>query len=324
MAALGRRYGTRGADWLKERRAVSAPVDLVVRIYERDRSRFGSILGSALAFRLFLFMLSLTVFSVGLGQLLVHADLLDDEIADTVGVTGALAVEVDEALEGSQTGAWLLVLTGLGGTLWAGKNLASALVAVSSATWDLSGRPRGTIRVIARTIGLIVLLVVSTSLLAVVRRETGLAVATTSLAVVFIIYTSAWFVITLGLPRSTPDPAAVLPGAALVGTTLVLMQGATQLYLAPKLDAKSELMGGLGIAAVAMGWLFFASRVMVASLSVNAVVYEEYGSVSKLILEVPGLRQIPRRIPAVARYFDLQVEPEPEPDDGNSPTDGSS
>jgi len=35
---------------LTARRAVSGPVDVVVKIYERDRASFGSVLGSAVAF----------------------------------------------------------------------------------------------------------------------------------------------------------------------------------------------------------------------------------------------------------------------------------
>ena len=42
-------------------------------------------------------------------------------------------------------------------------------------------------------------------------------------------------------------------------------------------------------------------------LAVNAVVFEQIGSVSRFVFSVPGLRAIPARAPGLARYFDLDL-----------------
>jgi hypothetical protein len=48
-----------------------------------------------------------------------------------------------------------------------------------------------------------------------------------------------------------------------------------------------------------------------ASFILDAVLHERLGSVSKLFFDLPGLRVLPRRIPRLARFFDLEVDPEP-------------
>jgi len=295
------------ADWLAERRAISVPIDVSARIYERDRANFGSVLGSAVAFRLFLFMLSATVLGVGIGTSLIDLDLLDDQLGENVGLTGAVAVEVDQAFDGTQITAWVFIVSGLVGTLWTGRNLAKALSAASASAWQL-GRRVGTAtsRTVLAVIGLFAALLIVTAVLGSIRRSAGLAAATTSLVLVLVAYAVIWFAVTMTLPRGTSDPGAMLPGAALAGLVLMGMQGISQLYLVRQLETKSEVLGGLGIAAVGLGWLFFAGRTMVASLAVNAVIFEQVGSVSHLLVVLPGIRRIPRRFPSVARYFDLE------------------
>ena len=59
------------------------------------------------------------------------------------------------------------------------------------------------------------------------------------------------------LPRATTDPSALLPGARLVGLTLVGMQAVSQLYLPDRLSRASELYGAIGTTIVTLGWFFF-------------------------------------------------------------------
>ena len=297
----------RADDWITERRAISVPTDVSARIYERDRAYFGSVLGSAVAFRLFLFMVSATALGVGIGTSLVNLNLLDAGVSEHAGLTGAIAVEVDEAFDGTQVTAWLLITSGLVGTMWAGRNLATTLSAASASAWQL-GRQAGTsaTRTVLAVIGLFSALLVVSTVLGAIRRSAGPAVATTSLLVVFVAYALIWFAVTITLPRGTTDPGAMLPGAVLTGLALTIMQGISQLYLANQMDTKSQMLGGLAVVAVALGWLFFASRSMVASLAANAVIFEQLGSVSHLLVVLPGIRRIPRRFPSVARYFDLE------------------
>ena len=64
-------------------------LDVGLRIYQRDRESAGTVVGSALAFRLFLFFVPLLLFVVGL--LGFVADFVEDADAGDAGITGSLA-----------------------------------------------------------------------------------------------------------------------------------------------------------------------------------------------------------------------------------------
>src|SRR5262245_59815493 len=67
-------------------------IDLALRIYRRDREAAGSIAGSAVAFRLFLFFVPFMLFAVGLlGFVTSWVDA--DGVYEQTGVTGTLAVQ---------------------------------------------------------------------------------------------------------------------------------------------------------------------------------------------------------------------------------------
>jgi len=251
------------------------------------------VLGSAIAFRLFLFMFALTVLVVGLGALLLGQGWVGDGISDDLGLTGTLAVEVDEALRQGDSSGVLLVIGGLFTTAWAGRNLAITLTAASASAWRVP-RPAGLTspRTVGVVIGLVVVVTIVSTVLTVVKGTASVVLIATSVLAVLSAYSATWFALTLVLPRATRDPSSLLPGAVLVGVTFAALGWASQFYFLPRLQSGSEMLGGLGIAAVGLGWLFIASRVMVASLAVNAVIYEQSGSLLEGLLKLPGLRRL--------------------------------
>jgi uncharacterized BrkB/YihY/UPF0761 family membrane protein len=211
-------------------------VDVAVRIYERDRENFGSVLGSL-----------------------------------------------------------LLVAGGVIATAWAGRNLAITLTAASANAWRIP-RPGGMTspRAVGVVIALLSAVLVFAGVLRLIHDSPHLILVATSIVAIFVAYAAAWFALTLVLPRATRDPTSLLPGAALTGVTFAGLSWISQFYLVPRLDTGSELLGGLGLTAVALGWLFIASRIMVAGLVVNAVLYEQYGSLLDLLLSLPVLRRLRR------------------------------
>jgi uncharacterized BrkB/YihY/UPF0761 family membrane protein len=280
---------------LDQAREQSGPADVAVRIYERDRENFGSVMGSAVAFRLFLFLFSLVVLSVGAGALVLGRGWFGEGLGDDLGLAGSLATQVDEALSQDDSSGLLLVLSGLVATAWAGRNLAITLTAASATAWRIA-RPAGmtSVRAVSVVIGLISAAIVFATVLRVIEESANLIVITTSFLAIFVAYSAVWFALTLVLPRATRDPSSLLPGAALTGATLAGLGWISQFYLVPRLG-EGEMLGGLGITAVALGWLFLGSRVMVASLVVNAVIYERFGSLLDLLLSLPGLRRLRSR-----------------------------
>lgn len=297
--------------WISERRAVSVPVNILVRIYERDRDVFGSVLGSAVALRIFLFALPLILFVLGVATLLVGEDILPDDVSGDLGLSGNLAVEVEQAMQAKQTTALLLVASGLVGAVWAGRGLTRVLAAVSASAWGMDARrSRARFTAILAVTGLFALIIGAMWVVQWIQERTGLLIGATSMFGVIAVYAAGWFALSLALPRATSDPGAVFPSAAIVGVTLGVIQAISQFWLPNQIESESQVLGGLGVTVVALGWLFISGRVIVTSLVVNAVVFEEVGSVSQFVFGLPVVRRAPRRWPKVADFFDLPEETE--------------
>lgn len=297
--------GDRLGSWLERRRREAVPMDLAVTFYERDREQFASVLGAAIALRLFLFVVPAIIAGVGLVTAVVPRERLDGLLEDA-SVTGSVAEEVTKAASSTRPAWFVLFLGGLWLSVWAGRNLAIVLAVCSGAAWRMDARQS---RATLRTAGTITLLafgiVVAAALVNRLRGSFGLAGATTSWVVAALVMGGAWFAVSLALPRSTRDPGASIPGAVLVGVMFAAVQWFLQYYLPSKVARASAVAGGTGAAVAVLGAMFVIGRLMAASFVLDAVVFERIGSISGLVFALPGLRRLPRRFPGLARFFDL-------------------
>jgi uncharacterized BrkB/YihY/UPF0761 family membrane protein len=278
-------------------------IDVGLRIYQRDRESAGTVVGSAIAFRLFLFFIPLLLFSVGLLGFLDQWIGNDD--VEGAGIAGSLAKQIDTALNQPTSTRWLATLTGLFGMALAGRTLTRVLVAASCLAWKLPVRAKASPRLIGAIIGLVFCIGLVSSIVNRVRAELGLAVAGFSFLVAFGVYLAAWVLVSMLLPRGTRDPGALLPGAALMALVLAGLQAVSQFYLPGRFDRASQLYGAIGTTLVTLGWFFILGRAMMLSLSINAVIYERFGSISQFVFSLPLLRQLPRRWDWFRQFFQL-------------------
>ena len=288
-------------------------VDVGARVYERDKEAGGTMLGSALALRLFLFFMPFVLLVVGLAGVL-GGPTDGSATARSAGLSGTLKEYVDDAFAQSGRGPWLALVIGLIGVVTTGWSLTRAMVLSSALSWRMGGRQRIPIRALGMVVGLIVSASLSAAIVNRINQSTGAAVASMSLVGMAAIYTVFWLLLFQALPRTTTDPGASLPGAAFVGVVLALLQMVTQFYLPQQVSSSSQLYGQLGVLVAFLGWFFFIGRSVAFACALNAVIYEQVGSVSMLFFALPVIRQIPRRVPAIGRYFALDHEPESEPD----------
>jgi uncharacterized BrkB/YihY/UPF0761 family membrane protein len=299
-----RELADRATTLFEDLRGRITAIDIAVRIYERDKEAAGTLLGSALSLRLFTFFVPLVLFAVGVAGLLGrHAGL--DSISSDVGITGSLANEIDGAVSQRALTPWLAIAAGLFGIATAGRSLTRALVLSSALSWNLGGRQKLPMRVVGVVVGSIVGVALTAAIMNRVRDAAGIAVASVSFIAVACFYVVLWSMLYLTLPRGTKDPGAALPGASIVALALTGLQAVTQLYLPHQIQSASSIYGTVGVALAILGWFFILGRLMAFSFAVNAVLYEQVGSFSSFVFGLPGLRIIPRRLPAIARFFDL-------------------
>jgi uncharacterized BrkB/YihY/UPF0761 family membrane protein len=304
-SATARRRGGELRAWIEQRPTPGAILDLAVRLYERDREAAGTIVGSAVAFRLFLFFVPTLLVVVGLAGF-ASAHVAAEGLTSSAGLSGALAAQIQAAFAQSSTARWFALLAGLVGMATSGRSLARGLVLMSALSWQVPTRgQRATVRITATVVGIMLSITLCAILVNLVRAELGLVVAGLSFAGVAVAYFVAWLALAMVLPRSTNDPGALLPGAALVGVAMAVVQAFTQLYLPDRVSQASSLYGGLGVTIVTLGWFFIIGRLAVLSMTINAVLYERLGSLTTLVFALPLLRALPPRSPRLARFFGL-------------------
>jgi uncharacterized BrkB/YihY/UPF0761 family membrane protein len=278
-------------------------VDLGTRVYRRDREITGTVVGSAVALRLFLFFVPLLLFVVGLaGFVATWVDA--EEVNETAGLTGNLAAQIRSALSQPAQTRWVAVLVGLYGMLTTGYALSKVLVAATALGWRLDQRPKASPRIVGSIVGLIAGVGLVAIIVNRIRAELGLGAASLSFLAAFVIYVVAWLVVSLMLPRATKDPGALLPGAALIALTMTGMQAVSQLYIPDKLSRASALYGTFGATIVTLGWFFILGRAIVLGIVVDAVVHERFGRITNFVFSWPLIRLL-RKSGFVRRLFGL-------------------
>jgi uncharacterized BrkB/YihY/UPF0761 family membrane protein len=279
-------------------------VDFGMRIYHRDRQITGTVVGSAIAFRLFLFFVPLLLFLVGIAGFVSHVVDADD-INDEAGLSGSLAAQIDTALSQPTQTRWLAVLIGLFGVGTAGYSLSKVMVASSALGWQLPDRPKASPKIVGAFVGLIAGVGLIAMLINRIRAELGLGVASVSFLAAFCIYVVAWLIVSMVLPKGTNDPGALLPGAAIVALTLTGMQAVSQLLIPGRLSRASALYGTFGATIVTLGWFFILGRAIVLGIVCNAVIHERFGNVANFVFSWPLIRVL-RKSKLVQRVFHLE------------------
>jgi uncharacterized BrkB/YihY/UPF0761 family membrane protein len=289
-------------------RGRSPAVDAMATIVERDRASFGTVVGSAIALRLFVFFLPTVLFLVGV--LAIAGRSLDpDTINEAAGLTSTVADQIAAAMNQGGTAGWVALLFGAFGMATSGRTLARVLIAASSLAWNVPISRARTMRVLGTLLVVVMTLTLCSIVVNRIRLATGVAVGGLVVALVAVVYLVLWMVLMSALPSATNDPGSTLPGAVMVSTSLALLQAVTQLFLSTRLASASQLYGAIGVAAVIIGWLFLLGRLTMLGLVVNAVIYERFGSLSQVVFGLPVVRVLPRKVPAVRRFFDLDGEP---------------
>ena len=261
--------------------------------------------GSAIALRLFLFLVPVMLVVVGVIGAVLGTDAVTG-LVHVAGIGGTIAAQLNTAARSAHRTYWVLLGFGIVLTPWAGRGLIQVLTACAAGAWRINRRDaRTSLRSVGAVIALLTLMLIMTFTLDEVRAATGIVASTAGLITTAIVLGTGWFAVTWSLPRGTVDPGALLPGAALVGTGLAALQWFMQFYLPDRISRSSDVMGSLGLSIAILGCMFLAGRLLASSLVLDAVVFERFGSISGIVFGLPGLRRLPARFPRLHRFFAL-------------------
>ena len=293
--------------WWEDIRRRRPVAEFLGELAERDQEAQGSVLGSAVALRIFLFLVPASVVIVS-GLLLFDVTSLFDGDQLEKGYT---TQDIFHALQDvSRLHALGLLLGGLVLTAWAGRGLARVLAAGSAAAWRLpaSASKVQVVGALALT-GIVFVEVIASTIVSSIRDLGGAPAWALSWGTLVAITGVAWFLVLLTLPRAVNDPGALLPGALAVGLVQGSVQAVLQAYTEGRVERTVDTYGDLAVTLAILGNLFILGRIMTASFVVTAVTYENFGSLSEAIFALPLVRRLPRRYPWFAEFFSLDVEP---------------
>ena len=250
------------------------------RTQRRDASIGGSVLGAALAYRIFIWLLPF-VLTLILGLTLVagQSERPIAELLDEAGLTGFVASSVADAAE--ETRGWA-VLSALVVTvvvlLYQSSALLRSLRAVTALAWGL---PVGRVPSPARSALLFLLWV--TAFVAVASSAAPIRAALQFPFDVFadlVVYAVglpllwlalSWFL----LPHRATAWTELVPGALLVGFGVGAIGLFNTLVLFPWLVEREETYGVLGIAAGLLFGFFLVGRTIELAAALNATLAEE-------------------------------------------------
>jgi len=312
-------WSERGKNYLfdteQRLRSNNPAISYLLSISDRDSEAHASVLGSAVALRLFLFLIPATVALASLVSLVHIRSYLETQLANNA-TTGAVVESVSAA---SGWRSVSLLISGIFLTLWAGRTLGRVLATCTVSAWRMDPKQSkvGPIAVISLT-GIFTLNVLASLILNGIGKATGIPGTTVTWVTLGAVTAVLWFMVMATLPRLVKDPAVLIPGAVVMGVGFAAIQVYSHAYLPGKIERTSSTFGSLAGTVAILGSFFFMGRLMSLSFVINAVTYERFGSISQFIFGLPVVRLLPARYKWIRHYFSLDIDPAdvsgPEPD----------
>ncbi len=250
-------------------------VDTAFQLYERDEAIHGSIFASAVAFRLFLWMLPLTLVAVaGLGFLRAGGASAEKTL-NKVGISAISASSISSTLSTSSTSRWWAAIVGIVFLYPTSVALAKVVHRSHAVAWgDERTKLRSKWRAAAFVVfaGVVVLLLTGVAARVRVLSGPGLIVRIGLVAA----YSAAWFGVARLLPHRDAPWSALVPGAVLVGVGNAALHFFIVVYVARHLASATRLYGTLGSAAALLSFLYLIGRLVVASATLNASLWDRH------------------------------------------------
>jgi uncharacterized BrkB/YihY/UPF0761 family membrane protein len=261
-----RRTSDRAQQYVERTTTRYEPARYLVLAYERFRRLNGTILAASIAFRIFLFLVPLTLLLVGLAGF--SASSGSDLEHDSKRLGSALAATVAQAGADSRKSWWVLIVVGGFTTLYTASSLFSTLSRCSAQLWEMweyrPARARQRVRFVGGLLLTLAFLLVErwirTDLALGILLRVATVAAHLGLALLLLAF----------LPNRASRWIDLLPGAV-VTTAGLALNVFTVVWLPRKLASLSETYGALGVAVATLSYLALLGYLLVASILTNVM-----------------------------------------------------
>ena len=260
----------------EEVRSRSGLLDALARAWEHDSQVGGGLLGGALAFRLFLFMVPyvLVVFTI-LGAASRVASSSPTEMAHTAGISGVLAKGIFTTSSLTDTHRFVLLALGGWATLSAARAVVTTLIEAHRLAWHdppVKTKKWGPALVF---IGFVTVIALASSYIGKLRAAApapGFALTLAWIAIPVV----AWWWASSRLPHGKAPVWALFPGAVLFGIGLQAMHMFTVLWMGRQVSHKSETYGALGVALTVLAWCYLVGRLVSGAAVLDAALWRRF------------------------------------------------
>ena len=250
------------------------------RTFRRDAAIGGSVLGAALAYRIFVWLLPFVlVIVLALALIVDQTDRNVGEAVRDLGLTGFVASSVADAAEGTR--GWAVaagLVAALAVLAYQSTALLRAIRAVTALAWGMTvTRVPSPARSSLLFLGWLVAFVAVAGSAAPIRRALAFPL---DLAANIVVYgaglTALWLVLSwFLLPHAADHWTELAPGALVVGAGVAGISLFNALVLFPWLSEREETYGVLGVAAGLLFGFFLIGRTMELAAALNATLAEE-------------------------------------------------
>lgn len=257
---------------------------MVRRIYDQGRSllaRYAALNGrntaAAITLYGFLALFALAVLAIAvLGYVSsVSTDDTAQRLVGWLGVHGAAAKTVTDAVNTAQQSRTTATVVGLLGLVWIGSSFALSVASAYDAAWQVPTRPaRSRLVGLGWLIGAFVLLAVGGVVTSFVGSLPAI-LAVVTLVVSLVVNTGLWLWTSWLLPnRHAPLQATLMPAiVGAIGLEILKVLGG---YVVPRLvENSSALYGAIGIVFALIAWLWVFGRLVVLITVLEVRPWEE-------------------------------------------------
>jgi membrane protein len=221
-------------------------------------------------------------------------DQIGQGLADSLGLNPQARDALEAALPSAGTAANAFGVLGALVVLLSATSFSRALARMYARVWEAPrpARLRSLWRLVAVLLGLVLLLVMLTSIRRVLQGAplSGL----TEGFVTFVLSGLVWtWVPWLLMARRVPA-RLLLPGGVLMALAMAVLSVVGGIYLPRALSSATAQYGALGVSFTYVTWLFVIMVALVASTAVGAVIARDAGPVGRLLAGTGGRPRAPR------------------------------
>lgn len=268
-----REHAQRASGWAVGARTTHRSVDVGFRLADRDKRVAAGVLAGGVAYRMFFWVLSVSVLTTGAFGFMDGSRL--DEALSAMGIGPVGVGMVHDLVAGTEEARWWLIVVGGSLVLWTGYLGAKAQILVHAAVWRVLAPPAT--RPLAMSLifsGTALAFVASMAIADKVHAEGEPLSVIADLAVTAITF-GVWLMVSRVLPHRGGGWKDLVPGAVLLGIGAQAVYQFTTLLLTPKLANATQLYGLLGVTATALFWFYIVGRLMIGAATLNAALHEQ-------------------------------------------------